>query len=368
MNFHRFFLKTANSLVSLVVILFLTVAGVYSGYALWDNAQVYAAVDDVQSELLKLKPDAAEEDGASFEELLAVNPDVCAWLTLDNTGIDYPVVQGEDNLSYINTDVYGEFALAGSIFLDSSCDNTFHDQYSLLYGHHMENSKMFGDLDLYEDEEFFNENTTGMLILPDRSYELEIFACLRVSASEDAIFYPQQWQTNTDGLLEFVSENAMHIHQDTEAPEPVYTHSAETGRQLPQIPPAEFCSLKASASPAPDSGSPHRKIPERAPSLPPDPSQQGTEAPPASHEAFLPLSENLPLLSRRLLSTGNEFCPAPPSAHGCRKPLLQDLSAFRKNSFTSSSFSVKIYVTNPQAGNSMRTEKENEYGKSSSYF
>ena len=124
-------------------------------------------------------------------------------------------MQGEDNLSYINTDVYGEFALAGSIFLDSSCDNTFHDQYSLLYGHHMENSKMFGDLDLYEDEEFFNENTTGMLILPDRSYELEIFACLRVSASEDAIFYPQQWQTNTDGLLEFVSENAMHIHQDT---------------------------------------------------------------------------------------------------------------------------------------------------------
>ena len=178
MNFHRFFLKTANSLVSLVVILFLTVAGVYSGYALWDNAQVYAAVDDVQSELLKLKPDAAEEDGASFEELLAVNPDVCAWLTLDNTGIDYPVVQGEDNLSYINTDVYGEFALAGFIFLDSSCDNTFHDQYSLLYGHHMENSKMFGDLDLYEDEEFFNENTTGMLILPDRSYELEILpAC-----------------------------------------------------------------------------------------------------------------------------------------------------------------------------------------------
>ena len=78
MDFHRFFLKAANSLVSLAVILFLTVAGVYSGYALWDNAQVYAAVDDVQSELLKLKPDAAEEEGAAFEELLAINPDVCA--------------------------------------------------------------------------------------------------------------------------------------------------------------------------------------------------------------------------------------------------------------------------------------------------
>ena len=40
------------------------------------------------------------------------------------------------------------------------------------------------------------------------------FACLQVAASEDAIFYPRQWQTDTEGLLEFVSENAMHIHQD----------------------------------------------------------------------------------------------------------------------------------------------------------
>ena len=122
MNFHRFFLKTANSLVSLVVILFLTVAGVYSGYALWDNAQVYAAVDDVQSELLKLKPDVSEEDGASFEELLAINPDVCAWLTLDNTGIDYPVVQGEDNLSYINTYRYAERLFACPCLCAGTCD------------------------------------------------------------------------------------------------------------------------------------------------------------------------------------------------------------------------------------------------------
>lgn len=214
MNFSRRFLKAANSLVTLVVVLFLVAAGAYSIYALWDNAQVYAAVDDVQSELLKLKPVVEEDGGASFEELRAINPDVCAWLTLDNTEIDYPVLQGKDNLTYINTDVYGNFALAGSIFLDSSCDNTFHDKYALLYGHHMANSKMFGDLDLYEDQKFFNENTTGTLILPDRSYTLEIFACLRVSASEDAIFSPQQWQTDNKGLLDFVSANAMYIHED----------------------------------------------------------------------------------------------------------------------------------------------------------
>ena len=216
MDISRLILKMANFLVSAAVLLFLITGGAYSLYALWDNQQVYAAVDDVQSQLLKLKPQVTEEeDGATFEELLAVNSDICAWLTLDNTEIDYPVVQGEDNLSYINTDVYGEFALAGSIFLDSGCDNTFHDRYSLLYGHHMADSKMFGDLDLYKEKEFFDENTTGTLILPDRSYKLEIFACLVVSASEDAIFSPEQWRSDTAGLLDFVRGNALLIHQDT---------------------------------------------------------------------------------------------------------------------------------------------------------
>ena len=96
MNASKLILKAADSLVSAAVILFLAVAGLYSAYALWDNAQVYAAVDNVQSELLALKPtaEAVEEDGgASFEELLAINPDVCAWLTLDGTQIDYPILQ-----------------------------------------------------------------------------------------------------------------------------------------------------------------------------------------------------------------------------------------------------------------------------------
>lgn len=154
MDVSRIFLKTANSLLSAVIVLFLVVAGAYSAYALWDNMQVYASVDDIQSQLLKYKPTPGEDNGPTFEELRAINPDVCAWITLDGTKIDYPVLQGEDNLTYINKDVYGNFALAGSIFLDSNCDRSFQKKYSLLYGHHMAEHKMFGDLDLYESRNF----------------------------------------------------------------------------------------------------------------------------------------------------------------------------------------------------------------------
>ncbi len=89
----------------------------------------------------------------------------------DHTKIDYPILQGEDNLTYINTDVYGDFALSGSIFLDSGCDRNFRGKYSLLYGHHMAEHKMFEIGIFTEKKKFFNKSTTGTLILPDRSLQ-----------------------------------------------------------------------------------------------------------------------------------------------------------------------------------------------------
>lgn len=218
MDINKAILKAANTLVNTVVILALCLAGTYAGYALWDNNRVYVAAENVQADMIKLKPtiQPAEEgeEGPDFTDLLAVNSDVCAWVTLDNTGVDYPVLQGETNLTYINTDVYGNFALAGSIFLDSRNDKTFNEPYSLLYGHHMDNGRMFGDLDLYKEEKFFQENRTGTLILPDRVYDLEIFSCLLVPASEDAIFNPMQYQDDIDELLDYAEQNSLFLHDD----------------------------------------------------------------------------------------------------------------------------------------------------------
>lgn len=217
MSAAKFILKALNSIISVLLVIVLAAAGCYSAYALYDNARIYSDAGAVQEELLALKPSGttAEEVSASFEELLAINSDVCAWLTLDGTAIDYPILQGENNLSYINTDVYGDFALSGSIFLDSACSPDLTDSYSLIYGHHMDQNKMFGDLDLYKEEAFFNENTTGSLILPDRSYKLEIFAYLLEPASEAAIFSPGQWQADISGLVSFAQQNAVFLHEDT---------------------------------------------------------------------------------------------------------------------------------------------------------
>lgn len=206
-------LNILNFVINSFVILILFGIGLYAAYALWDNQQIYSAADDVRADMLQLKPKAEEDGGASFEDLLEINPDVRAWITLDGTNIDYPVLQGENNLTYINTDVYGKFALAGSIFLDSRNQDDFSDCYNLLYGHHMDNGGMFGDLDKYKDADFFDGHITGTLLLPDRSYALEVFACCVTSASDENIFNPDRWQEGIDGLMLYAQDEALHYRE-----------------------------------------------------------------------------------------------------------------------------------------------------------
>lgn len=238
----RGILRVLDSLISLCLVVVLLAFGAYSVYALWDNNQVYTAADIAKEDMIKLKPSytinadgSISSDDASFEELLAVNSDVVGWITLDGTEVDYPVLQGDTVLDYINRDVYGNFALAGSIFLDPTCAGDFTDAYSLIYGHHMEGSRMFGDLDLYEDAEFFSENNTGVIITPTTVYKLEIFACLLIGSSEDMIFEPSYWTAeNIDELLIFAEENALHINADV--------ISAIRGDENPQIVALSTCS------------------------------------------------------------------------------------------------------------------------------
>jgi sortase B len=78
----------------------------------------------------------------------------------------------------------------------------------------MTQSGMFGDLDLYKDETFFRANRTGMLILPEKVYDLEVISCMLVGASEDMIFEPAEAQDDIKAFLEFAQENAMYLNED----------------------------------------------------------------------------------------------------------------------------------------------------------
>ena len=212
-------LKITERISGAVFSAVLVMAAVYTLYCITDEANVYVEAAQVKSEVEALRPDKEEEAETSeslpdFSKLMAINGDIRGWITLDGTNIDYPVVQGETNQIYLNTDVFGENSLSGSIFLDYRNEGGFSDFVSLLYGHYMSGGSMFGELALYKDTNFFLCNRTGTLLTPTCSYDLEIFAVLLVSASDDCIFNPVFFgKGDAEFYLSYVKENAIMLDE-----------------------------------------------------------------------------------------------------------------------------------------------------------
>ena len=137
-----------------------------------------------------------------------LSEEAVGWITLDDTSIDYPVMQGVDNYVYLNKDPYGDYSLAGSIFLDARNASDFSDDYSLIYGHHMSGGYMFGALDMYEDSAYFAEHTTGTLITERGEFPIEIISFLYTDAGNDTVFEPE---TADIGTIEtFIKEKAIN--------------------------------------------------------------------------------------------------------------------------------------------------------------
>lgn len=109
--------------------------------------------------LQTIRETAEQNDTDWSQGMLAVNPDYKGWLTVYGTTATGPVVQGETNETYLRTNINGEHAEAGTLFLDETTDLS-QDGNLIIYGHKMNDGTMFGTLDKFEDEEFFDNNGT----------------------------------------------------------------------------------------------------------------------------------------------------------------------------------------------------------------
>ena len=115
-------------------------------------------------------------------------PRQVAWLKLDGTHIDYPVMQASDNQWYLSHDYYGNQASSGAIFLDYRNAPDFSDSLSIIYGHRMNGDLMFSDLAKYRDDDYFADHATGVLATPEKSTALRVLAYREIFA-DDALYY-----------------------------------------------------------------------------------------------------------------------------------------------------------------------------------
>ncbi len=115
-----------------------------------------------------------------YKKLLIKNKGLIGWIKIDDTNINYPVLQAEDNEYYLDHNINQEYDVNGSIFMDKDCDVLKPSTNFILYGHHMNNGMMFGKLDSYQKESYFKEHP---YIYFDTIYEKGIYEVMYVFRS-----------------------------------------------------------------------------------------------------------------------------------------------------------------------------------------
>ena len=201
--------RVGNRILSIMAGILILLMLSYGVYSLWDTYKIYAN-SFADEELLKFRPTDDGEANPTLKDLKKLNPDVKAWIQVPKTNIDYPVVQGQDDMEYINKNVYGEFELSGAIFLSCLNKDDFSDPYNLVYGHNMKNGGMFADVADFTNKEYFETHQKGKLYLTDATRKIRFFACMKVTAADAKIYHPDGYRKeNLKDLLDYIQANAV---------------------------------------------------------------------------------------------------------------------------------------------------------------
>lgn len=125
-----------------------------------------------------------------FQELVKQNKDLAGWITLEGTQIDYPVMQCEDDEYYLHHNFYGEEDRYGELYVRARADMTTPGTNVIIYGHNMRDGAMFGEIDNFKKEKFFEEHRfiSFSTLYEEYTYEIMAVFLSQVYNVEDEVF------------------------------------------------------------------------------------------------------------------------------------------------------------------------------------
>ena len=223
-----------KKIINILIVVCLMIAigcGGYLAYYYYTNNKSEENIDDLRSMIsdevampdetddtnlqkpqkAKKKLEMVDIDGVKvqkkFEELYTANHDFVGWIKIDDTHVDYPVMQtpfdSERGEHYIHLDFDGNYSAAGLPFVDRYCDLKLPTDNIIIYGHNMNSGKMFHDILLYEGEDFYNSHKTFTFdtiydngtyevvamfygqILPDESKDFKYYEFVNAGTKEE---------------------------------------------------------------------------------------------------------------------------------------------------------------------------------------
>ena len=119
-----------------------------------------------------------------FESLRTINPEICGWLEIDGTLVDYPVLQSATNdEKYLTTAYNGSYYIGGSLFTQATYNSSdFNDPVTVIYGHTMPDGTLFGQLQsVYTNSWTFSSCSDIKLYVPGEVRHYKVFAAVPYS-------------------------------------------------------------------------------------------------------------------------------------------------------------------------------------------
>lgn len=154
-----------------------------------------------------------------FSKLLKINDDIIGWIYMEDTVVNYPLLQGENNLYYLDKTMYKKYLASGSIYLDCDNEPDFSDAHSIIFGHNMKNHTMFGDLSDLRDEDYLKEHPYVDLILTDGTWmRYEICSVYRAHVEDGTFRAPLNKAKNFKPFMELITEKNMHADSELDLP------------------------------------------------------------------------------------------------------------------------------------------------------
>lgn len=178
-----------------IIIILLIGIMLISSYFIFKDKQEDKKQESTFEELVEIAEDKEQntdekkEDTINIEELYEINNDIVGWIKIEDTNINYPVMQTKDRPQfYLRKDFYKKYSQWGTPFLAENCDIQTSDNL-IIYGHHINNSKMFGELEKYRNQEFYSHHKFIKFYTKDNLTEYEIISVFRTIANSEFKYY-----------------------------------------------------------------------------------------------------------------------------------------------------------------------------------
>lgn len=172
--------KNAKLIIIFLIVFVLIFCGVYFGIQIYNNhinetptdTTVPTTVSEIQQKV---------ENPIDFASLQAANSEIYAYIKIEDTNVDYPIVQSatDDEFYLRHTAEDKSWSASGAVYTESVNTKTFNDRVTVIYGHNGYGDTFFTTLHRFEKEDFFNNHPYFYIYTPEKKLTYQVISAFK---------------------------------------------------------------------------------------------------------------------------------------------------------------------------------------------